>query len=169
MDYALQHTKILYAPVRRIDTFGDTRFDFLVVTELMDEIGTCRVRSGWIEAVRPRIIRPADLYGVEFEGFGDDAKRLLEWMSEQKTSLSFLFKYGFQFSRSVVKEELVHESCETVSDRLRREALDSGNPLLAVISGVDDAWEVSLLYFMLSMIQQSYETNLFDFKRRGVL
>ena len=45
----------------------------------------------------------------------------------------------------------------------------SGDMFRAVIEGVDDAWEVSLLCFMIEMIQQSHEINIFDFKRRGLL
>ena len=44
--YAIQNTRILYAPERRIDTFGDTRFEFLLISEPMDSVGHCRVRSG---------------------------------------------------------------------------------------------------------------------------
>ena len=49
-----------------------------------------------------------------------------------------------------------------------KEALQSGDCFRAVISGVDDAWELSLLCFMIEMIQQSHEINVFDFKRRGL-
>ena len=45
----------------------------------------------------------------------------------------------------------------------------SGNPALAIIQGVDDAWEASLLKFSLEMIMNSHEINTFDFKRRGLL
>ncbi|MBQ3240277.1 MAG: hypothetical protein IJB00_03740 [Akkermansia sp.] len=169
VNYVMQHTKVLYVPDRRIDTFGDTRFNFHMVSELMDEVGASRVRSGWIEASRPRIMRPADLMGVEFEGFGETAQRMAEWLSERGNEMSFLCRYGFRFSRSEVREEIVHEDILTVSDRLRESALSSGNPLLAVISGVDDAWELSLLYFMVTMIRESYEINMFDFRHRGIL
>ena len=64
----MRQTRVLYVPDRRIDSFGDTRFNFRMVTEPMDEVGLCRIRSGWVEANRPRIIRPADLRGVETEG-----------------------------------------------------------------------------------------------------
>ena len=40
---------------------------------------------------------------------------------------------------------------------------------MALIEGVDDAWEVSLLKFTVEMIQKSHEINIFDFKRKGLL
>ena len=60
----MRNTRVLYVPDRRIDSFGDTRFNFRLITEPMDEVGVCRVRSGWVEASRPRIVRPAALRGV---------------------------------------------------------------------------------------------------------
>lgn len=169
IEFALRHTKVLYVPDRRIDSFGDTRFNFRLITEPMDEVGVCRIRSGWVEANRPRILRPADLRGIETDGFSADAVRFFEWMESNGARLQALFKYGFRFGRSDVHEELVHDSVLEVQDRVVKEALSSGDPFRAVVSGVDSAWEVSLLSFMLEMIQQSHEINVFDFKRRGLI
>ena len=49
------------------------------------------------------------------------------------------------------------------------ETVRSGNPLTAVIAGVDDTWEICLLKFTIEMIQKSCGINIFDFKRRGLL
>ena len=169
VDYAMRHTRVLYVPDRRIDSFGDTRFNFRMITEPMDQAGVCRIRSGWVEANRPRIVRPADLRSIEIEGFGADAARFFEWMREHGARIQALLEYGFRFGRSDVSEELVHDSSAEVADRVVAEALSSGDPFRAVVCGVDDAWEISLLYFMLQMIQQSHEINVFDFRRRGLL
>lgn len=167
--YALKQFRILYEPDRRIDSFGDTRFNFRMVSELMDQVGVCRIRSGRVEATRPRIVRPADMCSIEMEGFSSETRRIFERLQEQGVVSSAVFRYGFQFCRSEVQEELIHEDVRSVSDKLTAEALSSGDPLRAVISAADDAWEISLLYFMVEIIRQSYETNAFDFKRRGLL
>lgn len=167
--YAMRNTEVLYAPDRRIDSFGDTRFNFRLLTEPMDAVGHCRVRSGWVEAARPRILRPSDLCGVEMDGFSAEAKRFLEWVQSREAGIRALLKYGFSFARSEVQVEYLHEDIREVSDRVVQDALHSGDCLRAVIRGVDDAWEVSLLCFMLEMIQKSHEINIFDFKRRGLL
>lgn len=170
LSYAMQNTHILYVPDRRIDTFGDTRFNYRLITESMDEVGVCRVRSGWVEAARPRILRPADLRGIETEGFSTaDAARFFDWMEARGAKLQALFKYGFRFSRSEVSTETVHDDVRAVSERVADEALHSGDPFRAVLRGVDDAWEISLLRFMMEMIQQSHEINIFDFRRRGLI
>lgn len=167
--YAIQNTRILYATERRIDTFGDTRFEFLLISEPMDSVGHCRVRSGWVEASRPRILRPADLLGVEMEGFSAEARQFMEWMKQRGAKLQALLKYGFRLQRSDVRVEYLHEDVREVGDRMVADAAKNGDCYRAVILGVDDAWEVSLLCFMIEMIQQSHEINIFDFKRRGLI
>ncbi len=54
---------------------------------------------------------------------------------------------------------------ERVLEDIRR----TGNPARAVIEGVDDAWEISILKFSFEMILRSHEINAFDFKRRGLI
>ena len=169
IEYAIRHTRVLYAPYRRIESFGETRFSFRLVSEPMDAVGHCRVRSGWVEAGRPRILKPPSMRGIETEGFSSEASRLFDWMQEHGMPLQAFVQYGFQFSRSEVQEEYLHEDIREVTDRVLKEAENSGDLFRAVIEGVDDAWEVSLLCFMIEMIQQSHEINIFDFKRHGLL
>lgn len=172
IQYALETTRVLHEPDRRIDTFGDTSFEFQLISELMDSAGQVRVRTGRMEAQRPRILKPDAYRGIELEGFGDKARARLDEMirrlESQGHSLAFL-QYGFQFRRGEVREELVHEPFDQVRDRILEELRRSGNPALAVIEGVDDAWEASLLKFSLEMIMRSHEINAFDFKRRGMI
>lgn len=167
--YAVQNTRVLYVPERRIDSFGDTRFDYCLLAEPMDSAGHCRLRTGWIEATRPRILRPADMRAIESEGFQADLQHLLHRLQSMGVGVQALLKYGFRFSRSEVQTEYLHEDIREVADRVVRTTRDSGDTFRAVIQGVDDAWEVSLVTFMIEMIQQSHEINIFDYKRRGLL
>lgn len=168
VQYALETTQVLYEPDRRIDTFGATRFEFLLLSELMDSVDQVRIRSGEVEATRPQIIRPEAYNDVEFEGFGENAQRLYEWMEARGINAPLL-QYGFQFKRGAVREELIHESIEEVRGRVLSDAKARGNPMQAVIEGVDDAWEISVLRFTFEMVEKSRGINLFDFQRRGML
>ena len=168
VQYALETTRVLHEPDRRIDTFGSTRFEFLLLSELMDSVGQVRIRIGEIEAGRPQIIRPDPHQAVEFEGFGEDAQRLYDWMEQRGLEMAFL-KYGFQFRRGAVREELLHESMDAVRGRILEETKKAGDPMRAVIEGVDDAWEISVLRCTFEMVQKSQGINMFDFKRRGML
>jgi hypothetical protein len=166
--YALEQTRVLHEPDRRIDTFGTTQFEFQLVSELMDQVGVCRVRTGRLDAHKPMILRPDGVADFDFDGFSDRADAFGQWMRENLHRLA-LMKYGFKFKRTEVSEELVNEPVEAIADKLMLENKKRGNPALAIIQGVDDTWEVSLLKFTVEMVQKSASINEFDFRRRGLL
>jgi len=165
--YAIENTSVAHQPDRRIDTFGTTNFEFHLLTEPMDEVGCVRVREGQVEAERPRILRPEGYQDLLFEGFGEASESFARWFREHGNAR--FVRYGFNFSKRQFREELVHEPIEAVSERILEEIRSSGNPSRAVILGVDDAWEVSLIKFTMEMIANSMQINAFDFKRRGLL
>jgi hypothetical protein len=172
IQYALETTKVLREPDRRIDTFGETRFEFQLLSELMDRSGEVRIRTGSIEAMKPRILRPAAYNEVELEGFDPSARerfdKLVEKLKAEGKDLAFL-QYGFQFRRGNVHEEIIHDTMDAVRERVLEDIRRTGNPSRAIIEGVDDAWEISLLKFSFEMILRSHEINAFDFKRRGLI
>ncbi|MCC8021415.1 MAG: hypothetical protein LUG84_05350 [Akkermansiaceae bacterium] len=169
IEYALANTVVLFEPARRIATFGETRFQFVLLSEPMDAVSQCRIRSGWVEAQRPEIIRPEEYCNLETEGFSAQGKAFFDWLKARGFSLKALMKYGFRFSRSEVREELLHEDIGQVQPRLLEQTLQADDSLKALLRGVDDMWEVCLLKFTLEMVQKSHEINIFDFRRRGLL
>jgi hypothetical protein len=166
--YAMENTQVLHEPDRRIDTFGTTRFEFQLVSELMDQANVTRVREGRIDAQKPLILKPEGYENWNFEGFGAEGQAFGEWFKEHLKDLAVL-RYGFLLTRSTVTEQVVHEPIAAVSSKIVESIRSTGNPMRAVIQGVDDTWEISLLKFTLEMIQKSQQINLFDFKRRGLL
>lgn len=166
--YALETTEVLHEPDRRIDTFGSTSFEFHLISELMDQVGQVRVRTGKITAERPMIVKPEPQSDLEFEGFGEQAQAFAEWLKSRMKDSTAL-QYGFTFKKSDLTESLLHDSMENVRDRVMAEVRHRNNPMTAVILGVDDTWEICLLRFTMEMIQKSYRINKFDFKRRGLL
>ncbi len=168
ISYALENTNVIHEPDRRIDTFGSTRFEFTLVSELMDSVDAVRVRDGSIEAEKPLILRPDGFNGYDFEGFGPGAQAFGNWLRQNADRLAIL-KYGFRFKKNDMSEHVLHESMDEVCGKLVADTRRSGNPMRAVIRGVDDAWEVCLLKFTVEMIEKSQGINLFDFKRRGLL
>lgn len=165
--YAIENTSVAHQPDRRIDTFGATNFAFHLLTEPMDEVGYVRVREGQVEAERPRILRPEGYEDLLFEGFGEASESFARWFRENGNAR--LVRYGFNFSKREFHEHLVHEPIEAVRDRILEDIRDTGDPSRAVILGVDDTWEISLIKFTMEMIASSLQINAFDFKRRGLL
>lgn len=166
--YAMENTKVLHEPDRRIDTFGSTQFEFHLVSELMDQVNVTRVRQGRIDAAKPMILKPEGMDNWNFDGFGPGGQAFGEWFKDHLKDIAVL-RYGFTFTRSDINEHLVHEPVTAVCDRIIEDTRISGNPMRAIIQGVDDTWEISLLKFTFEMIQKSHNINIFDFKRRGLI
>jgi hypothetical protein len=166
--YALENTEVLLAPQRRIETFGSTSFRFFLVSELMDSANQVRIRDGQLHAERPQIITPGNFHRGALEGFGERAEEFMRWLEDHAQHLAIL-KYGFQFRKSNVTESVVHSPLPEVVSRLRESVDREEDSMRAIIQGVDEGWEVSLLKFASDLIQGSAGENLGDFRRRGLL
>jgi hypothetical protein len=166
VQYALENTRVVVSPDRRIDTFGTTNFRFYLVSELMDSVGEIRVRDGRISADRPRIVTPDHVSRLLLEGFGEDAQQFARML--QARHAAFL-KYGFEIRKSDLSDILVHDCLEAVLDRVERQIPEAERSGSAVIQGVEEGWEICLLKFTFDLVQLSTNINIFDFKRRGLL
>ena len=87
IQYALENTKVIHSPDRRIESFGTTSFDFYLVTELMDKVDEIRVRAGRIQADRPKLLTPDNLAKLLLDGFGEKAERYIEQLREHVTEI----------------------------------------------------------------------------------
>jgi len=168
IQYAIENTRVTVAPKNRIETFGTTVFRFFLVTELMDTARQVRVRDGRLHAERPAIITPANFHRMLDEGFGDKAAKFVDWLRDNAGEMAVL-RYGFQFRKTDMQESVVYDSVETVLARLRENADRAEDPLVTVIHGVDEGWEVCLLKFATDMIQRSASGNVDEWRRRGLL
>lgn len=166
--YAIENTRVVVPPHGIIETFGTTSFRFLLVSELMDEVNSVRVRGGNIEAERPRIMSPHTFSKLALEGFGESAREFADWIEDNADTFKIL-KYGFSFRKTDIQQTVVHDPLEDVLGRLENEIKSSGDPKSTLISGVDDAWEVCLLKFTMDMIQRSAGENVGEWKRRGLI
>jgi hypothetical protein len=166
--YALENTRVVLAPSQRLDSFGTSLFNYFLVTEEMDAVNLSRVREGHIHAERPQIITPQNMSKLLLEGFGDQGQRFAEQISAQGARFAFL-KYGFRVSKSDIRSYDVHESLDNVAGKLKEELQKKNEPLTALLTGVDDGWEVCLLKFMVDLITASVPGNLGDFRERGML
>jgi hypothetical protein len=166
--YAVENTRVILAPEHQIATFGATSFRFYLISELMDQVDEVRVRDGRIHAERPQILTPDHYARLLLDGFGEKAQRYIDRLRERMQNVAVL-RYGFQFRKTDVTENTVRASLESVIDRTKASVQNSGEPLSAVIQGVDDAWEVCLLKFTVDLIERSSGGNVGDLRRRGLL
>lgn len=167
-NYAVENTRVVRPPRQVIQTFGTTSFRFMLVTELMDHVNRVRVRDGRIHAERPTIVAPQHFSKLMLEGFGEGAREFADFLEQHGRDLKFL-RYGFQFRKTDISEEIVYSPKEDVIGRLG-EMLDAADePMSTIIEGVDDAWEVCLLKFTFDLVQRSSGENVAEWKRRGLL
>jgi len=152
--YAVGNTRVVLAPSGRLETFGVTLVDYHLLSELPDAADRVRIREGRIEAARPGIITPG-MMAPALEGFADEAaERYLDWLREHETEIVFL-KYGFVIRKNEVRQEIVSDSLAAVTDRVAADLRQRNDPLRALVTGVDEPWEVCLLKLMVEMIRQS--------------
>lgn len=163
----MENTRVVLMPQGAIETFGSTRFHFSLVSELLDSIDTVRVRSGVIEAERPRILSPEHFSKLLLEGFGDQAREFADWL-ESNPEAARILRYGFRFRKTNLSEEILREPLETALELVGERIRKSEDPFAALIAGVDDTWEVCLLKFSMEMIQRSAGGNMAEWKRRGL-
>ncbi len=166
--YALENTKTHVEPEGLIETFGSTAFDFVLVSELMDEVNRVRLRHGTLQAERPRLVAPQFYSRILLEGFGEQAREFADWVEKHGEDLKFL-RYGFQFTKTNLREEIVSGGLERTVERAVQEARSTGDHRRAVIEGIDDAWEVSLLKLAVETARRSAGGNLDEWKKRGLL
>lgn len=166
--YAMENTRVVVPPERRLETFGTTNVHYVLITEDMDRVDLSRIREGRIEAERPEIISPQTMARLMLEGFGEEAAQFADAISAHGRNFTFL-KYGFYIRRREIKMHEVYEPFEAVVARVAEQVKQKRDPFSAVVAGVDDSWEVCLLKFMMDLISSSGPGNVDDFRRRGLL
>ncbi|MBX9743294.1 MAG: hypothetical protein K2W99_07155 [Chthoniobacterales bacterium] len=166
--YALENTRVIVPPSSFIETFGQTSFQFHLVTEPMDEVGAVRIRAGRISAERPRIMSPQHIEQFLLEGFGEKAHQFLEFLESHSEHFKIL-RYGFIFKKTDVSETLLQEPKEKVLYRLKEEIEQGEDRMVTLIEGIDDAWEACLIKFTMDLIQRSTQGNLAEWKKRGFI
>jgi len=166
--YALENTRVIVEPKSTIETFGQTRFQFQLVTEPMDAVGIVRVRAGLIHAERPRILAPQHMNQFLLEGFGKHAEEMIELFRNYPEHLKIL-RYGFIFKKTDISEKLLKQPKEDVIRRLQDEINLQDDQRTTLIEGIDEAWEACLIKFTMDMIQRSAAGNVSEWKKRGFI
>ena len=156
--YAVHHTNVVQGPSRALETFGETRINYRHLAELPDDPGKIRVREGRLEAHKPAIITPEAYVQDMMEGFGEQARQYLEFL-KQHEELRIL-QYGYKLSQEAFSEQVVTDSMEAVTARVVADVSATNDAFAAVIQGVDDPWDVSLVHFFWLHVNASAPVNV---------
>ena len=162
--YAIQNTRIVVLPSRRLETFGTTVLNYHMVAELMDSANKIRIREGRVQAHRPQIVTPSSFASAMLEGFGVEAERYVEWLRSNANDVRIL-QYGFMIRKQEISEQVVTDTLDAVVDRVEKDVRRRDDPLSAVVVGVDDPWEVCLIKMMVEISGHSYPGNVRELER----
>ena len=166
--YAARTTQIVYMPRKLLETFGETRVTYNVVSSMDDDDGHVRLRTGLVKSARPLVLTPHYFRQQMLENFGDEAQSYFDHILSRQDNLRIL-QYGLCFMKQEYSEEVVGGTVEDVADQLARAAQDDLNDVRGVMIGLDRYWEVSLMTFINALVKQSVPGNARDMARDGLL
>jgi hypothetical protein len=168
--YAIEHTELVRPPRQALATFGisDIRYYLLtqpVYTDITGNTEETVVREGRVIAERPRIVTPYYLMNL-FQGF-EHGREYSEYV---------LRTYGanepgllYRYRNEPAGMNILASPLESVIDNINRDIESSGNPLTAIIKGVDQLWDISLMKFIHDITRRSLGNNVMEMGMRGVL
>lgn len=163
--YAVNHTNVVLAPERHLETFGNTIVNYHLISELLDSVDKVRVREGRLQALRPQIITPSAYSNMVLEGFGSQAEKYVEWLRENEDSVRVL-RYGYVLKQEAFSEQVITDNADAVVERVKQAVSAKKDPFSAVIHGVDDPWDVCLVRFFWQLIQNSAHANIQELNAR---
>src|SRR4030042_1796944 len=140
IQYVVENTEVLRAPVQSLATFGTTNIYYYLVTELTEWVNV--VREGRVIAAKPKIVTPS--YLINLEGFSLQAKRFIELMAERDPHEPGIF---YTYKNEPREMNIVSEPVGAIVDKVNRRIDSQRDPLTAIIKGVEGLWDVSLLNF----------------------
>ena len=161
--YAVHNTKIVRGPSRALETFGATRINYHHLAELPDNPRKIRIREGRLEAHKPAIITPEEYAESQMDGFGAEAQKYLDFLKANRDNIRIL-QYGFQLRQEAFSEQVVTDSLASVTARVVAEVEAANDDFAAVIQGVDEPWDVSLVHFFWLHVNASAPVNVREFE-----
>jgi len=167
---AVQKTRVARKPLQHLATFGTSIINYYVITEpIYSDIDELKketvVRTGRVNSGGHRVVTPT--YALNLKGFSSEAYKYLEFISN---------KFGvnspgvlYQYKNEPGKINILNGSVEEVSNNIIKELNTKKDKLTAVIVGVDELWDVSLLKFIHDFTSESLVSNINEFNSRGLL
>ncbi|MFC1919546.1 hypothetical protein ACFLWX_01995 [Chloroflexota bacterium] len=173
IQHAIERTEVVRTPRQSLATFGVTNIRYYLVTEPsysnLDNIASdsqeAVVRQGRVVAEKPKIVTPFYLANM-FEGF-EHGKQYADYMIRQygPDEPGLLYRYRNETGDVNIVTGSVDSVVANINDMVDSE----GEPMSAVVKGVDDLWDVSLMKLIHDVARHSLHTNVMDLHQRGLL
>lgn len=173
IQYAIENTRVVRSPKQGLATFGITNIRYFLVTEPCysgldcagDSTSETVVREGRVIAERPKIVTPHYLTNM-FEGF-EHGKEYADFIMRRygPNEPGLLYRYRNE-SGGV---NIVSGAVDTVVDRLNGVIDAEREALSAIVRGVDEMWDVSLMKLVHDVARNSLQKNVMDLYQHGML
>ncbi len=163
--YAVNNTEVKVMPTRHLETFGTTVLHYHLISQLMDSVDQVRIREGKLQAGKPQIITPEAYSRTALEGFGDEARKYVDWLKEHEKDIRIL-QYGYTLRQEAFTENVVTDTIDAVVGRVTQLVAAKADPLSAVVLGVDDPWDVCLVRLFWEVIQKSALPNIREMQKQ---
>ncbi len=166
--YAIENTHVLRAPKRNLSTFGTTNVRYFLLTKpaysgVVEASDDTVIREGRVISQQPRVVTPG--YMLNLEGFGDGAKDYFERLiMEQGPNVPGIL---YNYRNEQENLNIVSGTFHSVMDRIEKDVGD--DPLVGIIRGIDELWDVSLLKFIHDLTSRSLEGNVRELQGSGLL
>jgi len=170
IENAVRHTQILRPPRQSLSTFGTTNVYYYLLSEptyseLTGDLNETVIREGRVIAEKPKIVTP--YYLSRLEGFSSEAKNYFESLIRTHGANAPGLFYTYRNEPKSLN--IVSDRWLAVVDRLNREIDERGDPLVSIVKGQDELWDVSLMKFIYEITRTSLKDNLMQLDARGLL
>jgi hypothetical protein len=162
IQYAIEHTEVVRSPQQKLATFGSTNIYYYLITELTEWVNV--IREGRVIAAKPKIVTPS--YLINLEGFSLQARRFIEIMGERYPHEPGIF---YTYKNEPREMNIASEPIEAIVEKISRRIESQRDPLTAIIKGVEELWDVSLLKFTYELTRSSVQSNVAELERHGLL
>lgn len=170
IQYAIECTKVLRSPKQHLSTLGTTNIGYYLVTEpaysdTASDAGETVIREGRVVVERPRIVTP--YYLSRLEGFSPDARKYFETLIRMHGANAPGLFYAYK--NELKGLNIVGDSLPSVVNKLNDDIDKRGDSLAAIIKGVDELWDVSVMKFIYEVTRSSIVDNIRQMQSRGLL
>ena len=165
MQKLLQQIQVVRAPKHRLATFGSSRIEYSLVTDIAGLSDRSRVRAGIVTAEKPALITPQSLQ-ERFSGFGEESRQLTDLMTKQYGQAFMGLEYQFRNEPLGSRIELSSPD-SLISNMTQHFDRATANFNTAIIRGTDKLWELSIMKFIVEETLASFSSNVQELKERG--
>ena len=162
---SLKNTEIVRLPIKRLLTFGDTRFSYIFLASSLVNKGDTVVRKGKLEIDKPRLILPKG--GPAFEGFdsenaqGIHDEQLRSFFYVRGLSLPSLMYKNESYETDVFEGSLAKAEKAYLDYIRSEESISTG-----LVVGKDTSWQFSVLLMGCHLIDTHIDNDLREILNR---